>query len=172
MLKDHVERLKERRAQIARERVALDEEDAGLARMIDAAEKGTVQVAPVPAPQVVPAPYPVPTPGVWPWPQLDPLTPWIVGPKIDHGGLCACPQCVSPVYCGPRDSTISDDGLMIWRECGTSDLTGGPYLVGTPLLLAPTNGVRLDSGTTVRIGDPLGLPVGTGIRYTAHGGIS
>lgn len=161
-----LEQAKHRLTEIEREAAALNEEAAVLRRMIAAAER-TVEGAPAPAPHVVPMPYPVPMPGILPWPQPDPLIPWIVGPKIGHGGLCACPQCVSPVYCGPRDSALHDGAPMFWRECGTSDLTGEPYFVGAPLIVAPTNGVRLDSGTTVRIGDPLGLPVSTGIRYTA-----
>ena len=173
-----LEQAKQRVAEIERETAALNEEAAVLRRMIDAAENGVVQVAPAPAPQIAPLPYPVPMPGGWPWPQPDPLTPWIVGPTVDHGGMCACSRCCptigtlrkAAVTLAPRfacnGTSTCGCGCNGFLWCATTATTAVRIPDGGVVLMAPTNGVRLDNWTTVRIGDPLGLPVDSGIRYT------
>lgn len=91
MANDILEQAKKRLAEV-------EEEAATLRRMIAAAEKGTVQVAPAhaPAPSYPPLPFVVPI--------TPPPTIWITAPpKPDHGGACACPWCVPscvPWICG------------------------------------------------------------------------
>lgn len=80
--RDIIEQAKVRLAEI-------EEEAAVLRRMINAAEKGTVQVTP--------APFPSAAPWLPPWPpeQLVPIVPLIA--RTNHGSTCACPSCCPTV---------------------------------------------------------------------------
>lgn len=87
-----LDQAKARLAEIEAQTKALADEAAVLRRMIAAAEGSPAPVREVPVPTILP-------PGVvFPNRHPDPITPWIVGAP-NHGGMCACPQCVPPVRC-------------------------------------------------------------------------
>jgi hypothetical protein len=165
----------------AKQRLAeIEEEAAVLRRMIDAAEKGTVQVTPAPAPQPVTIPYP-PAPGVLPWPQPDPMTPWIVGPTTPLTRTWAIdtqPPMLTGLYTGDVIPLLATTATAAPTLASLTAVASGPITapacsIGDMVARYPDGatvyacGVRLDSGSTVRIGDPLGIPIDNSIRYTA-----
>jgi len=119
---------------IAAERSALDREERELRAMVAAAEGASAQPAPMPAV----APFPVTVPGAWPpfAPAPNPLVPWVV--KADHGGACACPQCVPRVTCGEGWTSATAQAFAIYRG-DVNPNAASAITSGTITLLATQN---------------------------------
>lgn len=97
---------------ITAERSALDREERELRAMVAAAEGASAQ--PVPALPLWP-PTINPSPSL-PWspfvPAPNPLVPWVVA--APHGGLCACPLCVSRITCGEGWTSATTQALTLY----------------------------------------------------------
>ena len=112
---------------IAAERSALDREERELRAMVTAAE-GAAHEAPT-----------APVLPLWPPtinPSPSPITPWVV--KADHGGACACPQCVPRVTCGEGWTSATAQAFAIYRG-DVNPNAASAITSGTITLLATQN---------------------------------
>jgi hypothetical protein len=94
-----------------------------LSKAIEALEGKPVEAQPIPVTPTV-LPYPMPSTPAWPAPN--PIWPWHV--RQDHGGMCACPECVPNITCTTTTGTLrlrdlSADGTTF--EILSGDLTQG-----------------------------------------------
>jgi len=123
---------------IAAERSALDREERELRAMVTAAEGAAHEAPPTPVLPLWP-PTINPSPSL-PWspfmPAPNPLVPWVV--KADHGGACACPQCVPRVTCGEGWTSATTRALGLYRG-DVNPNAASAITSGTITLLATQN---------------------------------